>query len=116
MQCSVGRFNLLSNEKNLSFSVGIYENDKLINVDGIDAVLHYFGDPDDKESLIYKVMKANKISVLKSVKGNGEVKLTFAQLKNLTSVEIAEKIGYPGKTPVFIESAPTKPRVYYILP
>jgi len=80
------------------------------------ARANYFGDPDDKESLIHKVMKANKISVLKSVKGNGEVKLTFAQLKNLTSVEIAEKISYPGKTPVFIESAPTKPRVYYILP
>jgi molybdopterin-containing oxidoreductase family iron-sulfur binding subunit len=80
------------------------------------ARANYFGDPDDKESLIYKVMKGNKVSVLKSVKGNEEAKLTFVQLKNLTSVEIAEKIGYPGKTPVFIGTAPTKPRVYYILP
>jgi Fe-S-cluster-containing dehydrogenase component len=80
------------------------------------ARANYFGDPEDKESLIYKVMKANKISVLKSVKSNGEGKLAFAQLKDLTSMEVAKKIGYPGKAPVFADSAPTKPRVYYILP
>jgi molybdopterin-containing oxidoreductase family iron-sulfur binding subunit len=80
------------------------------------ARANYFGDPEDKESLIHKVMKANKISVLKSVKGNGETKLTFAQLKDLTSQEIAKKTGYPGITPVFSETSLTKPRVYYILP
>jgi Fe-S-cluster-containing dehydrogenase component len=80
------------------------------------ARANYFGDPDDKESLIYKVIKANKISVLRSVKSNGAAKLTFAQLKDLTSEEIATKTGYPGKTPVFAETSLTKPRVYYILP
>ena len=80
------------------------------------ARTNYFGDADDPESLIYKVMKANKIWVLQSVKGKGESKLTFAQLKNLSSPEIARKIGYPGSTPVFGPTAPAKPRVYYILP
>jgi Fe-S-cluster-containing dehydrogenase component len=80
------------------------------------ARANYFGDPGDKESLIHKMMKANKISVLRAVKSNGEVKVTFAELKNLTSVEIARKVGYPGKTPVFAETAPTQPRVFYILP
>ncbi len=80
------------------------------------ARTNYFGDPEDPEGLIHKVMKANKIWVLKSVKGNGEGKLTFAQLKDLSSMEIAQKVGYPGKTPVFAETAPTRPRVYYILP
>ena len=55
------------------------------------ARANYFGDPEDKESLIYKVMKANKISVLKSVKSNGEGKLAFAQLKDLTSMEVARR-------------------------
>jgi Fe-S-cluster-containing dehydrogenase component len=80
------------------------------------ARANYFGDPEDKESLIHKVIKANKISVLKSIKGNGETKVTFAQLKDLTSEEIAIKTGYPGKTPVFAETSLTKPRLYYILP
>jgi tetrathionate reductase subunit B len=80
------------------------------------ARTNYFGDPADPESLIAKVMKANKISVLQSVKGKGESKVTFTQLKNLTSAEIARKIGYPGSAPVFAAAAETKPRVYYILP
>jgi tetrathionate reductase subunit B len=80
------------------------------------ARTNYFGDPEDPASLIHKVMKANKIWVLKSVKGNGEGKMTFAQLKDLSPIEIAQKVGYPGKTPVFAETAPAKPRVYYILP
>lgn len=80
------------------------------------ARANYFGDPGDPESLIYKTMKANKVWVLKSVKSQGETKVTFAQLPNLGSEELTQKIGYPGKTPVFAESAPAKPRVYYILP
>jgi molybdopterin-containing oxidoreductase family iron-sulfur binding subunit len=77
---------------------------------------NYFGDPNDAESLIHKTMKANKISVLQTVKSNGAAKVTLAQMKDLSLEELGSKVGYPGKTPVFASASPTKPRVYYILP
>jgi hypothetical protein len=43
-------------------------------------------------------------------------KLTFADLKGKSAVEIARAVGYPGRIPVFADTAPTKPRVFYILP
>lgn len=76
---------------------------------------NFFGDPGDKESLIHKMIKANKVTFLKEVKGAGEVKLKPADLKGLKPAEIAAKIGYPGAKPFFADAAPTKPRVYYIL-
>ena len=76
---------------------------------------NFFGDPGDKESLIHKMIKGNKVTLLKEVKGAGEVKLKPADLKDLKPAEIAAKIGYPGAKPVFADAAPTKPRVYYIL-
>ncbi len=75
-----------------------------------------FGDLDDKDSFIYKTMKANKVKVLTAVKTEGEVKMKFTDLKGMSPMDLARKYGYPGKTPVFADSAPTKPRVYYILP
>jgi molybdopterin-containing oxidoreductase family iron-sulfur binding subunit len=75
-----------------------------------------FGDISDKESLIYKVMKQNKVKVLASVKSAGETKMKFSDLKGISPAELSEKYGYPGKVPVFADSAPTKPRVFYILP
>jgi molybdopterin-containing oxidoreductase family iron-sulfur binding subunit len=75
-----------------------------------------FGDIGDKESLIYKVMKQNKVKVLASVKSAGETKMNFADLKGISPEELSRKYGYPGKVPVFADSAPTKPRVFYILP
>jgi len=80
------------------------------------ARANYFGDLDDPQSLIYKTMKANKISVLQSVKSNGAGKVSLAQMKDLSLEELGGKIGYPGKTPVFGSTAPTKPRVFYIVP
>ncbi|HSR10126.1 MAG TPA: 4Fe-4S dicluster domain-containing protein [Thermodesulfobacteriota bacterium] len=80
------------------------------------ARTNYFGDVDDPVSLISKVMKANKVWVLESVKGRGEKKATFAQIQELTAAEIARRIGYPGSAPVFAQKAAAKPRVYYILP
>jgi tetrathionate reductase subunit B len=77
---------------------------------------NFFGDLEDKESLLYKMMKAHKVKVLTSVKSHGEQKLTFADLRGKSGVEIAQKIGYPGRIPVFADTAPTKPRVFYILP
>ncbi|MDP2278581.1 MAG: 4Fe-4S dicluster domain-containing protein [Nitrospirota bacterium] len=77
---------------------------------------NFFGDPEDKESLIYKMMKANKVKVLSEVKANGDVKLKNADLKSKTPGWIADKIGYPGNIPVFADTAKSKPRVYYILP
>ncbi len=77
---------------------------------------NFFGDPADKESLIYKMMKVNKVKVLKEVKSAGGAKLKFADLRGMSPAEIAKKIGYPGTVPVFADSAPTKPRLYYILP
>jgi methyl-accepting chemotaxis protein len=40
-----GRFNLLSNKEELSFYMGIYdENNKCVEVDGIKCILHFSGD------------------------------------------------------------------------
>ncbi|MBF0328422.1 MAG: 4Fe-4S dicluster domain-containing protein [Nitrospirae bacterium] len=77
---------------------------------------NYFGDPEDKGSLIYKVMKDNKIKVLSEVKGAGETKLKNDELKGKTPGVISAAIAYPGTTPVFSDKSKTKPRVYYILP
>jgi hypothetical protein len=47
IQCQVGQFNLCSNEKSLSFYMGIYEYNKPIEVNGVNAILHYSGEPDE---------------------------------------------------------------------
>jgi tetrathionate reductase subunit B len=75
-----------------------------------------FGDLDDADSLLYKTMKAHKVTVLKSVKSTGQEKFVFTSLRGKTAEEIARMVGYPGKAPVFADSAATKPRVFYILP
>lgn len=47
-QCSIGKYNLLSNEESLSFYMSIYDNDnKVIEENGIKAQLHYSGEPDE---------------------------------------------------------------------
>lgn len=77
---------------------------------------NFFGDPTDKDSLIHKMLNANKTKVLVGVKSVDESKLKPAELKGLSATDIAKKIGYPGNVPVFADKSPTKPRVYYILP
>jgi molybdopterin-containing oxidoreductase family iron-sulfur binding subunit len=82
---------------------------------------NYFGDPGDKESLLYKEMQRNKIKVLQAVKAKGEtnnkeIKIEYKDLKGKSPQDIADIIGYPGHIPVFADSSKTKPRVYYILP
>jgi molybdopterin-containing oxidoreductase family iron-sulfur binding subunit len=77
---------------------------------------NYFGDPEDKESLICKMIKGNKVKVLESVKGNGGIKLKPGDLKGMSPADIAGKTGYPGNAPVFADTSKSKPRVYYILP
>lgn len=78
---------------------------------------NYFGDPEDPESLIHKVMKENKTQVLALVKPAGEEKqIEYASLKGMQPGAVAEAVGYPGALPVFAEAAKTNPRVYYILP
>lgn len=76
----------------------------------------FFGDPEDKDSLIYKKMKANKLKVLQYVKPKIELKVKPGVFKGMSAEEISKKVGYPGAAPVFADSAATKPRVYYILP
>ena len=71
---------------------------------------NYFGDTSDPESLIAKVMKANKTRLMSSVRGG------VKKGKAASSPEaLSAQTGYPGRLPVFGETAPTKPRVYYIL-
>jgi molybdopterin-containing oxidoreductase family iron-sulfur binding subunit len=71
---------------------------------------NYFGDIKDPESLIVKMMKENRTRLMSSVKSE------VIKGKSATGPEaLSKQIGYPGKLPVFGESAPTKPRVYYIL-
>jgi Fe-S-cluster-containing dehydrogenase component len=82
---------------------------------------NYFGDPEDPEGLIYKVMQQNKVKVLQAVKAKGEpkdkdVKIKYEALKGKSPQDIAKMIGYPGHIPIFADSSKTKPRVYYILP
>ncbi len=77
---------------------------------------NFFGDPEDKESLIYKMLRSNKVMVLSEVKSPGERKLKNEDLRGKPPLFIATQIGYPGTTPVFAEKAKTKPRVFYILP
>ena len=55
IQCSIGHYNLLSNDKSLSFSMILTENEnsrEAINIDGINAMLYYSGDPDELEVFI----------------------------------------------------------------
>jgi molybdopterin-containing oxidoreductase family iron-sulfur binding subunit len=77
---------------------------------------NFFGDTDDKESLIHKMISQHKVKVLRLVKGNEESGLTLSDLKGMAPADISRMIGYPGAKPVFAESAQTKPRVYYIMP
>lgn len=78
----------------------------------------YFGNPEDRESLIYKVIQNNRdrIKELTGVTTPGEAKLKNEELKGKSPELISEKIGYPGRMPIFADSSKTKPRVYYILP
>lgn len=75
----------------------------------------FFGDPEDKGSLIYKMIKSNRVSVLKSVKPAISISIKPGMFKGLSGEEISKKVGYPGASPIFADSAPTRPRVYYIL-
>jgi len=75
----------------------------------------FFGDPEDKESLIYKMIKSNKIKFLKTVTPSLSLNIKSGMFKGLSGQEISQKVGYPGHSPIFSDSAPTKPRVYYIL-
>jgi len=79
---------------------------------------NYFGDPADKQSLIYTMLHENKgkVKVLTAVKGAGEVKMKFSDLKGMSAGDIAKKAGYPGAVPVFADKAATNPRVFYLLP
>lgn len=79
--------------------------------------VNYFGDISDTESLIYKMIIKNKesIYVIDKTKTEGEVKVSFDALPNLSPDEISKKIGYPGKTPVFSRASENKPNVYYIV-
>jgi molybdopterin-containing oxidoreductase family iron-sulfur binding subunit len=77
---------------------------------------NYFGDPDDKDSLIHKVMKAHRHKVLSAVLPKTILPIKTGMFRGMSADDIAAKTGYPGTTPVFADASPTKPRVYYILP
>lgn len=48
-QCQVGRFNMLSNEKSLSFYMSIFDDGVKVEENGILAQLYYSGEEDDYE-------------------------------------------------------------------
>ncbi|HEY3277503.1 MAG TPA: hypothetical protein VGJ94_12860 [Syntrophorhabdaceae bacterium] len=77
---------------------------------------NFFGNLDDKESLLYKMMKSNPTQVLKSVRADKADGPMSRDLRGKTAAQIGQTIGYPGKIPVFAERAGAKPRVFYILP
>ena len=49
IQSSVGKYNLLSSDKSFSFSMGLYEDGKIIDIGGTKAIIYYSGDPEDEE-------------------------------------------------------------------
>lgn len=77
---------------------------------------NYFGDPEDNESLIYKMIKGNKTKVLTGVLPNTDLNIKPGMFRGMSAEDIAKKTGYPGEAPIFGYSSPAKPRVYYILP
>lgn len=77
---------------------------------------NFFGDPEDRESLIYEMMKTNPVKVLEAVAPKVEAKIERGILKGREAEAVSRRIGYPGTTPIFADHATTKPRVYYILP
>ncbi len=76
----------------------------------------FFGDLGDKDSLICRMIKNNKVTFLAAVKSPGEKKLTKEALKGITPEALAKAIGYPGSHPQFSDKPQAQPRVYYILP
>jgi len=56
------------------------------------------------------------VKVLRTVTPAVEAKVRPGLFKGMSAEEISKKVGYPGKAPIFADSALTKPRVYYILP
>lgn len=52
-QCQVGRYNLLSDDETLSFGMALYEDGKVLEKDGVKAVLRYSGDSDEYEDFRY---------------------------------------------------------------
>jgi Fe-S-cluster-containing dehydrogenase component len=77
---------------------------------------NYFGDIEDTDSLIHRVLKAHKTMVLSEVKSPGETKLKNQDLKGKPPGAISSAVGYPGTLPVFSDKSKTKPRVFYIVP
>lgn len=79
---------------------------------------NFFGDVEDTQSLVHMWIQENKqrIRVLASVEAPGERKLSQVELRGMRPHEISELVGYPGKKPLFAQSAPTKPRVFYVIP
>jgi len=76
-----------------------------------------FGDLNDPDSLtsIWLKEAAGKTKVLSAVRSKTEENVK-SDLKQVSPAEFSAKIGYPGKKPVFADTAPTRPRVFYILP
>lgn len=53
IQSEVGSFNWLNpSQKTFSFCMGIYEDNKVLEENGIKAILYYSGEPDDKYNFI----------------------------------------------------------------
>lgn len=77
---------------------------------------NFFGDITDNQSLIHAMLTNNTVKVLRHVQGKSEATVDAGKLKGMSPAEIADQTGYPGMRPVFADSAPAKPRVFYILP
>ena len=80
----------------------------------------YFGDAEDPESLLSKVMKTDKVTTLKEVSEAGKIAAPIAaagyRLKSAEWKSFVDQAvrAYPGVMPVFGSSS-TKPRVFYIV-
>jgi len=54
---------------------------------------NFFGDPEDRESLIYEVMKTNPVKVLEAVAPKVEAKIERGVLKGMEAEAISRRIG-----------------------
>ena len=53
-QCSVGRYNFIGNEESLAFNMIIEDNEeKLVKLNDIPCILHYSGEPEERDDFDY---------------------------------------------------------------
>lgn len=115
-----GKYNLLSNEETLSFVLGIYDDEnKVIQVDGVKAILSYSGDRepfdsplDDMPNVFQECFDYAK-SVISSTPYEKQT-LLFAKIYQENYEELYEKMAQKKKTEVEQEIERLQQKLKYL--